>query len=133
MRFKIIITTFLLTMILTATSLNTNAQNSTNYLRVAHIVIKSDNLEEYKKALKEGVQTALKKEPGVISMIAVSDKSNPNKITVFENYASMEAYKSHIQTEHFKKYKSTVAEMVVSLELVDVDTIIRGDKVNIVE
>lgn len=133
MRFKIIITTFLLTMILTATSLNTNAQNSTNYLRVAHLVIKSENLEEYKKALKEGVQTALKKEPGVIAMIAVSDKSNPNKITVFENYASMEAYKSHIQTEHFKKYKSTVAEMVVSLELVDVDTIIRGDKVNIVE
>jgi len=111
--------------------MNANAQPTINYLRIAHIVVKADQLDAYKLALKEGVQTALKKEPGVISMIAVSDKMNPSHITVFENYASKEAYQSHILTEHFKKYKSTVADMVISLELVDVDPIVSGDKLSI--
>lgn len=39
-------------------------------------------LDAYKFALKEWVQPVLKKS-GVISMIAVSDKTNPSPITVF--------------------------------------------------
>ena len=123
-----IILSFLLAMLLVNSNMEVNAQSLTNYLRVAHIVVKEDKLDAYKLALKEGVQTALKREPGVISMIAVSDNKNPTHITVFENYASIDAYKLHILTEHFKKYKNTVADMVISLELNDVDTIIRGDK-----
>ncbi len=48
------------------------------------------------------------------------EKDNPTHVTVFEIYADEDAYKSHIQTPHFKKYKSTVGAMVKSLVLVDV-------------
>jgi len=92
----------------------------TPYVRMAKIVVDSAQLESYKAALKEGVETAVRVEPGVLRMYAVYDKDNPTHVTVFETYASKEAYESHIQTPHFKKYKTGTLRMVKSLELVDV-------------
>ena len=96
------------------------AQNKTSYMRIARVVIDSAKLESYKVALKEGMEAAVRKEPGVLSLSAVYEKDNPTHVTVFEIYADEDGYKSHIQTEHFKKYKSTVEGMVKSLVLVDV-------------
>ena len=98
------------------------------YMRVAHVVVDSTQLEAYKAALKEGILAAVQKEPGVISLSAVYDKSHPTHVTVFEIYASEEAYKSHIQTAHFLKYKATVQHMVKSLELIDVAPIASAAK-----
>jgi quinol monooxygenase YgiN len=36
-----------------------------------------------------------------------------------EIYADKEAYQSHLQTAHFKKYKEGTAKMVKSLKLID--------------
>jgi quinol monooxygenase YgiN len=90
------------------------------YLRIAHVVIDSAQLDKYRAALKEGIETAVRAEPGVISLYAVYDKNNPTHVTVFEIYADITAYETHIQTAHFKKYKSTVQNMVKSLEMTDV-------------
>ena len=104
------------------------AQNSEQYIRIAKIQVKSEKLAAYTSALKEGIEAAIRKEPGVISLRAVYDKNNPTHVTVFEIYANLEAYQLHIQTPHFVKYKATVADMVLSLELTDVAPIIIADK-----
>jgi quinol monooxygenase YgiN len=96
------------------------AQTREPYVRIAKIVVDSTQLENYKAALKEGIETAVRVEPGVLRMYAVYDKDKPTHITVFETYASKEAYESHIQIPHFKKYKTGTLSMVKSLELVDV-------------
>ncbi len=90
------------------------------YMRIARIVVDSVQLENYRSALREGITTAVRTEPGVISLSAVYDKSQPTHVTVFEVYADEDAYKTHIQTAHFLKYKATVQKMVKSLELTDV-------------
>ena len=64
--------------------------------------------------------TSLETEPGVLTMYAVADKENPCSITILETYASQEAYKSHIASEHFQKYKQGTLHMVDSLRLDDV-------------
>ncbi|MBS1918001.1 MAG: antibiotic biosynthesis monooxygenase [Bacteroidetes bacterium] len=89
-------------------------------MRIARVVIDSAQLENYKAALKEGMHAAVSKEPGVLRLSAVYDKEHPTHVTVFEIYASEDAYKLHIQTVHFKKYKEAVKNMVKSLELTDV-------------
>ena len=61
-------------------------------------------------------------------MYAVYEKSNQTHVTAFEIYADEDAYKLHIQTAHFKKYKSTVQDMVKSLELIDVEPIVMEAK-----
>lgn len=97
-----------------------SAQNKSNYIRIAKLVIDSTKLEDYKKALKEHAETAVKIEPGVIMLYAVYEKEHPTHVSVFEIYADEEAYKFHIKTAHFLKYKTTVQDMVNSLQLIDV-------------
>ena len=102
---------------------NAFAQNNSHYMRIAKIVVDSTKLESYKSALKEGIEVAVRTEPGVLSLYAVYDKKNPTHVTVFEIYSDEKAYQSHIQTAHFKKYKNAAQDMVKSLELVDVGPI----------
>jgi len=49
-------------------------------------------------------------------------------LTIIEVYANLKAYQSHILTPHFKKYKDTVKDMVLSLELIDTELIERVNK-----
>ncbi|MEP7317133.1 MAG: antibiotic biosynthesis monooxygenase [Panacibacter sp.] len=88
-------------------------------VRIAKLVIDSSSLDEYKVALKLHAETAVRVEPGVITLYAVYEKNNPTHVTVFELYANNDAYQSHIKTDHFLKYKTSTKDMVKSLELVD--------------
>ena len=95
-------------------------QSSSQYVRIAKIIVDSAKLKEYNAALKEHAEVAVKVEPGVIMLYAVAEKLQPTHVSVFEIYASVEAYQTHIKTPHFLKYKSTVQDMVKELQLVDV-------------
>ncbi len=97
-----------------------SAQTKTPYVRIAKIIVDSAQLENYKAALKEHAEAAVSKESGVLTLYAVYDKDHPTNVTVFEIYANVSAYQSHIQTPHFLKYKATVKDMVKSLVLTDV-------------
>src|SRR5690349_14048384 len=120
---------FLLILIIATVLLHhTTAAQPPQYIRIARIVVDSVHLESYKAALKEEITTSVKAELGVITLYGVYDKKNPTQVTMFEIYASEEAYQSHIQTLHFKKYKTTVEKMVKSLELIDVAPIALEDK-----
>jgi quinol monooxygenase YgiN len=99
------------------------AQVKSQMVRLAKIKVDPLQLVQYNAALKEQMSTAIRMEAGVLTYYAVSDKSDPSSITILEIYADTAAYKMHIETSHFKKYKETVKDMVKSLELVDVNLI----------
>ena len=96
--------------------------------RIAKIKVDINQLEKYKVALKEQMNTAIKLEPGVLSYTVVADKKDLSLLTILEVYANLEAYQSHILTPHFKKYKEAVKDMVLSLELIDTELIERVHK-----
>lgn len=104
-------------------SINTMAQKKKQMVRLAKIKVDPSQLEKYEIALKEQMTTAIRNEPGVITYYAVADKADPSNITILEIYADTTAYNSHIETAHFKKYKETVKNMVLSLQLIDVSLI----------
>ncbi len=97
-----------------------SAQEKTPLVRLVKITIDSAQLDAYKAALKEGIETAIRVEPGVLKFFAVYEKDRPTQVTILEVYADSTAYKSHLQTPHFKKYKSTTMNMVKSFQLADV-------------
>ena len=107
---------------------NLNAQASNRMYRIAKIKVDAIHLEKYKSALSEQMNAAIKLEPGVLSYTAVSDKKEATVITILEVYANVEAYQSHILTPHFKKYKETVKDWVLSLELIDTDLVVSAKK-----
>jgi quinol monooxygenase YgiN len=87
------------------------------YVRVAEIEIDPVQLEAYKAAVNGQIEAAVRLEPGVLALYAVADKENAAHVIVFEMYADLEAYRAHLETEHFKRYKITTNEMVKSLKL----------------
>jgi quinol monooxygenase YgiN len=97
----------------------TFAQDKNLVVRIAKLQIDSAQLENYKAAVKEHIETAVRVEPGVLTLYAVYDKNNPTHVTVFEIYANADAYKAHLETAHFKKYKTSTKDMVSSLELIE--------------
>ncbi|MBR0955017.1 putative quinol monooxygenase [Bradyrhizobium canariense] len=98
------------------------------YVRVAEIEIDPTQLDAYKAAVKEQIQLAIESEPGVLALYSVSDKDNPALVFVFEMYADLDAYKAHLETEHFKKYKIGTQGMVKSLKLRETLPILLGAK-----
>lgn len=107
---------------------NTNAQDAIRMYRIAKIKVDGSQLEKYKSALQEQMKTAIKIEPGVLSYTVVADKNDATVFTILEVYASAAAYQLHITTPHFKKYKESVKEMVLSLELLDTELVARIQK-----
>lgn len=97
-------------------------------VRLAEIEVDPTQLDQYKAALREEIETSIRVEPGVLTLYAVSVKDHPAQIRLFEMYADASAYQAHLQTPHFKKYKSGTAGMVKSLALVETDPILLGSK-----
>jgi quinol monooxygenase YgiN len=98
------------------------------YVRVAEVEIDPSQIEPYRTAVKEQIEAAVRLEPGVLALYAVADKENPTHVFVFEMYADLDAYKSHLETVHFKKYKAIAQDMVKSLKLRDTVPILLGAK-----
>jgi quinol monooxygenase YgiN len=98
---------------------NSFAQDKNLIVRIAKLEIDSAKLESYKAALKEHAETAVRVEPGVLNLYAVYEKNKPTHVTVFEIYANNEAYKAHLLTAHFLKYKTGTKDMVKLLELIE--------------
>jgi quinol monooxygenase YgiN len=92
-------------------------------IRISEIEIEPEYLNEYLSILKEEARASVELEPGVISIYPMFQKENPNEIRILEIYTDKKAYENHLQTPHFKHYKTTTLKMVKSLKLIDMSAI----------
>jgi len=97
-------------------------------VRLAELDIDPAQIEGYKAALKEEIETSIRVEAGVLALYAVSVKGHPSQIRIFETYADEAAYRAHLETPHFRKYKTGTQGMVKSLKLIEADPIVLGTK-----
>ena len=105
------------------------AQEKGQMVRLAKLVIDSTQLENYRAFLKEEIETSVRVEPGVLTLYAVAEKDKPTHITILEIYADSTAYRAHLKTPHFIKYKTITKDMVRSLELVETVSLVPGMKI----
>ena len=110
------------------TGRHASAEPQGRIVRIAELEIDPAQLESYKAALKLEIETSIRVEPGVLTLIAVSVKNQPAQIRIFETYADEAAYRAHLETPHFKKYKTGTQDMVKSLKLIETDPIMLGTK-----
>ena len=97
-------------------------------VRIAELEIEPMQIQAYKDALKVEIATSIRNEPGVLNLYAVSVKDEPNQVRIFEVYKGQADYESHLQTPHFKKYKTETQGMVKSLKLIETEPILLGTK-----
>ena len=88
-------------------------------VRIAELEIDPAQLERYKAAVREEMETSVRVEPGVLAIYAVAERDNPSRLRFFEMYADEAAYRAHIASPHFRKYVQTTKAMITSRRLID--------------
>ena len=94
------------------------AMNSEMQVRIAELEILPEWLDAYLDAAGAVGAESVAKEPGVVCIFPMQRKDNPCLIRIVEIYRSEAAYKAHLATSHFRKYKEGTPHMIKSLELV---------------
>ena len=94
------------------------AMNNEMQVRIAELEILPEWLDAYLEAAGAVGAESVAKEPGVVCIFPMQRKDNPCLIRIVEIYRSEEAYKAHLATPHFRKYKEGTPHMIKSLELV---------------
>lgn len=79
--------------------------------------------EAFRAIGAENLEASTQLEPGVLMMHAVELADDPTQVRVLEVYASQNAYKSHIKTPHFLRYKTMSERIVRSQRLVPTNPI----------
>ncbi len=98
--------------------------NSENMMiRIAVLEIEEEYLDEYLAILKEESEASIRLEPGVICIYPMFEKERPTEIRLLEVYANKAAYEIHLKSPHFIEYKTRTANMVKSLDLIDMSAI----------
>ena len=87
-------------------------------VRIAEIEVHPEWLDAYLEAAGAVGAESVAKEPGVVCIFPMQRKDNPCLIRIVEIYRSEAAYKAHLATSHFRKYKEGTPHMIKSLELV---------------
>ncbi|OSJ37009.1 antibiotic biosynthesis monooxygenase [Bradyrhizobium japonicum] len=105
-------------------------QADEQYVQLAEIEVDPVQLDAYRAAVQEQIDAAIRNEPGVLVLYAVSEKGNPTHVKVFEIYRDRSAYEAHLESDQFKKYKTTVEKMVKSLKLIQASPIMLGAQSN---
>lgn len=97
-------------------------------VRIAELEIAPAHLDAYKLALQEEIETSIRVEPGVLTLYAVSLKGHPEQIRLFEMYKDAASYAAHLQSPHFKAYKTQTQSMVKALRLIETEPILLRSK-----
>ena len=74
-----------------------------------HVYVKEGFIDQFIEATLEN-QRASVKEPGNLRFDVLQDDQNPAKFVLYEVYESEEAAAAHKQTDHYKKWRDTVAD-----------------------
>ncbi|MBO4528518.1 MAG: amidohydrolase family protein [Victivallales bacterium] len=86
--------------------------------RIAEIEVLPEYLDAYLEAARDVGAESVAKEPGVLCVFPMRMKESPNLIRILEIYKDEAAYKAHLASPHFRKYKEGTPHMIKSLRLV---------------
>jgi (4S)-4-hydroxy-5-phosphonooxypentane-2,3-dione isomerase len=87
------------------------AQAGGVYINAVDLVVIPSEMPKFLEAIKENGANAVK-EPGCREFNITVLANNPNHVFLYEVYDNAAALDAHRQTEHFKKFQATTANMI---------------------
>jgi len=93
--------------------------NNGMIVRISEVEVYPEYLGEYLEYAKEVAKESVKNEKDVVSIYPMAVIKDNTQIRILEIYKNQDAYKNHIASPHFKKYKEGTLHMVKNLDLVD--------------
>lgn len=99
--------------------LETKTSGVGSVVRMARLEIDPQNLAAYKAALREEIVKSVAAEPGVLALLATTEKENPHIFHLLEIYQDDAAYAAHIKSPHFQTYNRQTQSMVLAKTLIE--------------
>ena len=81
------------------------------HVTLVHVTVKPDRIDAFIAASQANHEGSVK-EPGNRRFDILQDASDPAKFVLYEAYASAEDAAAHKQTDHYLRWRDTVAEMM---------------------
>lgn len=76
-----------------------------------HVHVKPESVEAFKQASIENARFSVQ-EPGVARFDVIQRQDDPSRFVLVEVYRTSEDPAKHKETEHYKRWRDTVAEMM---------------------
>jgi autoinducer 2-degrading protein len=77
-----------------------------------HVHVKENMIEEFKKISNENAQNSLG-EPGIARFDVIQQNDDKSRFVLCEVYKTPDDPARHKETDHYKKWRAAVAEMMV--------------------
>ncbi len=77
-----------------------------------HLHIKDEFIDQFKETSIENARNSIK-EPGIARFDVIQSNDDPARFVLNEVYRTMEAAAAHKDTDHYKKWRDAVEEMMV--------------------
>jgi quinol monooxygenase YgiN len=87
------------------------ASRATPYINAVDLDLLPSERDKFLEAIAEDA-AATRKEPGCLQFDVVVLANDPNHLFLYEVYESEAAFRAHRESDYFKKYASTTANMV---------------------
>jgi len=78
---------------------------------IVHVYVKEDSIEEFRKASIENHKSSIQEE-GNCRFDILQDKEDKSYFMLYEVYETEVQAKAHKETEHYLKWRETVAPMM---------------------
>ncbi len=79
---------------------------------LVHVWVNPHHIDDFKEACIENHQESIK-ENGNLRFDVLQDATDPSKFVLYEAYESEEASLAHKETNHYLKWKETVADWML--------------------
>ena len=83
---------------------------------IVNLEIKPDQVEQFMNKALENAAASRTTEPGCRQFDVLVDPDDPTKIAFYEVYDNKQAFESHLETAHFKKYFENAVPLLANRE-----------------
>jgi len=79
-------------------------------ITLVRVKVKKENIDQFIEATIENHENTRSKEPGNVRFDLLQNDHDPSMFTIYEVFESDQAVMKHKETEHYLKWRKTVAD-----------------------
>ncbi len=81
------------------------------HIMLVYIHVKPESVEAFKAASEDNARNSVQ-EPGCARFDVIQQHDDPNRFVLYEAYHDRSDHAAHRETEHYKRWKETVDDMM---------------------
>ncbi|MCO7553727.1 putative quinol monooxygenase [Pseudomonas otitidis] len=85
--------------------------------------LKPGSLEAFMEAMRINAAASVRDEPGCLVFDVLRDRSDPDRVWLYEVYTDEAAFEAHMQTPHFLASRPLVEPLILQQDCIEADAL----------